>query len=154
MESHSQFDLLCNRPITGDPVRFADCDETDEAFSQRQQCRNQTKKDNALLNTKSRDVREELTERRWAMMYLQYLINRIKRTNRVMIQLSDLPSIEGLSLNDPESSSSTSLPLLMYRASIEQHIEVLEQRKRDAQIGMEISWTCLNTLALGLTSGK
>jgi hypothetical protein len=42
----------------------------------------------------------------------------------------------------------------MYKASIEQHIEVLEQRRRDAQIGNETSWAALNTLVLGLISGK
>ncbi|RDL30366.1 uncharacterized protein BP5553_10244 [Venustampulla echinocandica] len=41
----------------------------------------------------------------------------------------------------------------MYEASIKQHIEVLEQRRRDTQIGKEASWAALNTLALGLTSG-
>lgn len=43
-------------------VRFADSDETDEAFNQREQRYDQTNKDNALLNAKSQVVREELTE--------------------------------------------------------------------------------------------
>jgi len=88
-------------------------------------------------------------------MYLQHLANRVNQTEIVEIQFSDLPPIASLSLYNPESSSSISLPqLLMYKASIEQHIEVLEQRRRDAQIGKETSWAALNTLALGLISGR
>ena len=41
-----------------------------------------------------------------------------------------------------------------YEASVEQHAEVLELRKRDAQIGMETCWVALNTLANELKSGN
>jgi hypothetical protein len=91
MASYSQFDLLCNRPERVIALRFHDSDETDEAFNQKQQRNNQTNKDNALLNAKSQGVREELAERRWALMYLQYLANRVNQINRVRIQFSDLP---------------------------------------------------------------
>jgi hypothetical protein len=155
MASHHKFDLLCNRPERAKAQRFADRDETDEAFSQREQHCDQTNKDNALLNAKSRVVREELAERLWALMYLQHLAHRVNQTDRVRIHFSDLPPIASLSVHDPESTSSISLPRpLMYEASIKQHIEVLEQRRRDAQIGKEASWAALNTLALGLTSGN
>ena len=154
MNSHSLFDLICNRPEGASAYRFDESDETDEAFNQRQQRCDKTNKDNALLNAKSEAVKKELTERRWAMMYLQHLLNRVKRADRVMIEFSDLPSITDLSLHDPKSSSSISSPLLMYKTSVKQHSEVLEQRKRDAHIGTEISWTSLKILALKLTSGK
>jgi hypothetical protein len=155
MASHHKFDLLCNRPEGAKAVHLAGSDETDEAFSQRERRYDQTNKNNALLNAKSQVVREELTERLWALMYLQHLAHRVNQTDRVRIHFSNLPPIASLSVHDPESSSSISLPRpLMYEASIKQHIEVLEQRRRDAQIGKETSWAALNTLAFGLTSGN
>jgi hypothetical protein len=151
----NQFDLRCNRPERNRAIRSAYSDETDKAFNQRKQHCDQTNKDNALLNAKSQVVREEITERHWALMYLQHLANRVNQTDKVSIHFSDLPPIAGLSVYDPESSSSISLPQPpMYEASVKQHIEVLEQRRRDAQIGKDASWTALNTLALGLTSGN
>ena len=135
MASHHKFDLRCNRPERAIALRLADGAETDEAFSQREQHYDQTNKDNALLNAKSRVVREELAERLWALMYLQHLAHRVNQIDRVRIHFSDLAPIASLSLHDPESTSSISLPRpLMYEASIAQHIEVLEQRRRDAQI--------------------
>lgn len=155
MASHHKFDLLCNRPESDKEPHFNDIDETDEAFSQRKQRCDQTNKDNALLNAKSQVVREELAERVWALMYLQHLAHRVNQTDIVRIHFSDLPPIASLSLHDPETTSSISLPRpLMYEASIKQHIEVLEQRRRDAQIGKEASWAALNILALGLTAGN
>ncbi|KAI9730921.1 MAG: hypothetical protein M1818_007995 [Claussenomyces sp. TS43310] len=154
MASRTQFDLKCNRPEGCIALRFADDDETDEAFNQRKQDRDQTNKDNALLNARSRDVREELSEGHWALMYLQHLANRINQTDRVRIDLSDLPPITSLSVSDPKLSYSISLPPPpRYEASIEQHIEVLEQRRKDAQIGKEASWAALTSSALALTSG-
>jgi uncharacterized protein (DUF1919 family) len=85
MGSHNQGDLRCNRPDRDIEVRFADIEETDEAFNQREQRCDQTNKDNALLNAKSQVVREELTERLWALMYLQHLANRVNQTDRVTI---------------------------------------------------------------------
>ena len=153
MASYNRFDLRCHRRKRAPPVRSAD--ETDEIFNQREQRCGQTNKDNALLNAKSQVVREELTERLWALMYLQHLAHRVNQTHTVRIHFSNLPPMASLPIHDPESSSSISLPRpLMYEASIMQHVEVLEQRRRDAQIGKEASWAALNTLALGLTSGN
>lgn len=88
-------------------------------------------------------------------MYLQHFANCVNQTDRVRIHFLDLPPIASLSIHNPRSSSSISLPQPpMYEASIKQHIEVLEQRRRDAQIGKEASWAALNTLALALTSGN
>jgi hypothetical protein len=88
-------------------------------------------------------------------MYLQYLANRVNQTDRVRIHFSDLSPIARLSIHDAESIASISLPQPpMYEALIEQDIKVLEQRRKDAQIGKESGWTALNTLALVLTSGN
>ncbi|RDW58635.1 hypothetical protein BP6252_13111 [Coleophoma cylindrospora] len=153
MASYNQFGLCCNRRERVVIIfRFGNSDETREAFNQRRQRCDQTNKDNALLNARSRDVIEELTERHWALMYLQHLATRVIQTNRLEIQFSDLPPIASLSVHDPESSSISLPPPLMYEESIEQHLEVLEQRIKDAQIGKEASWAALSTLALGLTS--
>jgi len=102
MASSSQIDLLCNRTKRRIAVCFADGDENDKAFNQRQQCCDQTNKDNALLNAKSRAVIQELSERHWALMYLQHLANRVNQTEIVEIQFSDLPPIASLSLYNPE----------------------------------------------------
>ncbi|RDW56483.1 hypothetical protein BP5796_13124 [Coleophoma crateriformis] len=153
MASYNQFGLCCNRRERRVIIfRFGNGDETREAFNQRRQRCDQTNKDNALLNARSRDVIEELTKRHWALMYLQHLATRVIQTNRLEIQFSDLPPIVSLSVHDPESSSISLPPPLMYEESIEQHLEVLEQRRKDAQIGKEASWDALSTLALGLTS--
>jgi hypothetical protein len=154
MASDSQFDLVCNRHRR-EAVRFTDSDETGEAFSQREQCCCQNNRDNLLLNAKSQSVKKELAKRRWALMYLEHLANRVNQIYRVSIQFSDLLSIASLLLHDSESSSSISLSeLLLYKASIEQHIEVLEHRRRDAQIDEDTSWAALDTLARGLTLRK
>jgi hypothetical protein len=119
MASHHKFDLLCNRLERAKAVRLAGSDETDEAFSQRERRCDQTNKDNALLNAKSQVVKEELTERLWALMYLQHLAHRVNQTDRVRIYFSNLPPITSLSVHDPESSSSISLlRLLIYEVSI------------------------------------
>ena len=139
------------------PVRFAeDEDETDEVFDQKKKLYDQKNRDNAIVNAKSRAVVEKLNERRWALMYLQHLVERINQRDRVLINFSDLPSIKSLSLNGPKRKAPIRLPQppMMYEASINQHIEVLERRKRDAEIGMEASWAALNALALGLASGN
>ena len=144
MASHDQFHLYSNRPEGLRALRFADSIETDEAFYQRGQRYHQTNKDNALLNAKSKEVREELAERRWAQMYLLHLVNRVTQTDRVRIQFSDLPLIASLSIHDSKPSFSISLSQTpRYEASVEQHAEVLELRKRDAQIGMETCWVAL-----------
>ena len=155
MASHDQFHLYSNRPEGLRALRFADSIETDEAFYQREQRYHQTNKDNALLNAKSKEVREELAERCWAQMYLLHLVNRVTQTDRVRIHFSDLPLIASLSIHDSKPSFSTSLSQTpRYEASVEQHAEVLELRKRDAQIGMETCWVALNTLANELKSGN
>ena len=88
-------------------------------------------------------------------MYLQHLTSRINQTNRVRTYFLDLPPITDLLIHDPETWSLISPPQLsMYEASIKQYIEVLELRRRDAQIGKEASWAALNTLGQGLMSGK
>lgn len=147
---YDQFGLSCNpsRATRRVPIHIKTI-ESNEAFSQREQRYDQENKDNARLNAKKLVVIKELAERRWAQMYFQHLAHRVKQTDMVRIQFSDLPPIASLSVHDLESSSP-----LMYHASVEQHIEVLEQRRRDAQIGKETSWDALNTLASGLTSGN
>jgi hypothetical protein len=70
-----------------------------------------------------------------------------------MIHFSDesIPSLASLSIHDPESSVPQPF---MYEDSIDRHIEVLEQRRRDALLDQEASWAALNTLALALTAGN
>jgi hypothetical protein len=60
--SYYKFDLLCNRLEKAKAVRFANSDETDKAFSQKEQRYDQTYKNNTLFNTKSQVVRKELAK--------------------------------------------------------------------------------------------
>ena len=139
MASHHDFDLLSGRRKRW-PVRRHDSDETDKAFAQRQQLWDQRNKNNALLNAKSRAVRDELDERLRALMYLQHLAHRVNRTDLVRIHFSDLLPISSLSVDNPEGISVSLPEPLKYDTSIEQHIKVLERRRKDAQIGKEATW--------------
>jgi hypothetical protein len=73
----------------------------------------------------------------------------------VRIDFLSLLDIANLSVHETGHNTLVKTPRLpIHETSIEQHIEDLELRKRDARIGKEAGCAALNALAVGLTPGN
>jgi hypothetical protein len=156
MPPNGAFDLWYSCPHIGQAVRLRGSGETDEDFRHRSRSRQEENRLNDRLNIKSKEVGEALDERLWASMYLKYLVERVNYAGTVYTHFPDLPDIAHLSIQDSESYAAASVdPSTQphFKVSTECHIEVLEQRRRDAQIGTEIAWSALDSLTHALTSG-
>jgi hypothetical protein len=154
MPPNGAFDLWYNRPHNKLAIRRSG--ETDDDFRHRSQSLQEKNRLNDRLNIKSKEVGKALDERLWASMYLKYLVERVNYAGMVYIHFSDLPDISHLSIQDSESYAAASVELSTqphFKVSTECHIEVLEQRRRDAQIGTEIVWSTLDSLTHALMSG-
>lgn len=156
MPSHGKFGLWDNRPTNWGLVRFANDSESDENFRQRESKANEKKKANHRLNKLSMEVRAEIDTRLWAVMYVQYLVKRVHNTDPVHIEFTGLPNIARLSLSDNAAAPSLKEPLdppFQY-LSLGTQLQTLEQRLKDARLGVEAIWTTLIELTFTLTSGK
>jgi hypothetical protein len=169
MWTNDNFDLRYSRPtpplgVVTKAVRFSGSNETDEMLLQREQRypeedrqRDEQSKINEILNKKSRQVGEEIHKRLWPLIYLQYLINRISDTRQVKIDFDNLPDIESLSVSgsqDPSSASTKAVDNTPFdKLSINIQMDILEQRQKDARIGMQAAWASLSRLIDLLTSG-
>lgn len=168
MESSVQLGLRCDRkeqkfccdlyPSSSNASRSFDFEGERLRRLEQEKNDEQKVKENALLNQKSRVVMDEIGERRWVPMYSRHLVGRIKETDRLEIVFSkdsNLSKMASLSLQEPEDSSATcDAQPPMYESSTKQHLEVLERRRKDAQIGKNEAWATLNALELYLTSGN
>lgn len=153
MPPYAKSGLCYNRPEGVIAFRPTDSGETDTGFYQRQQECREKNKANRLLNAKSKEVVEEIYDRLWATMYLHYLVERVHRSDRVLIEFSDLPDLQSLSMSDNEPRTASPTPDFDGQP-YELQIQVLDLRLKDARIGTEPIRETLKNLIYQLTFGK
>lgn len=153
MPPNAKFGLCRNRPEGVIAFRFTDKGETDAGFIQRKQETREKNNANRLLNAKSKEVDEEIHDCLWATMYLHYLVERVHRSDRVLIEFSDLPDLQSLSIIDNEPRTASPAPVFD-RQPYELQIQVLDLRLKDVRISTEPIRATLKTLIYQLTFGK
>ena len=154
MPSHGEFGLWDNRLTNWGPVRSPN--ESDEGFHHRHNKANERKTADRRLNKLNMEVRAEIDTRLWAIMYAQYLVKRVRNTDTVHIEFTDLPSIARLSMGDSVPAPPLNEPLKppFQDQPLEIQLQILEWRLKDARLGVGAIWTTLVELTFTLTSGK